>query len=241
MSQASCDCAGVRVKEKKQAPRQAFTLPRCNAGSNSGRARKALHSLQMLQQGAAAAHAAARHARCRLDRTPPSPTPHCVLRRNVFVSLPALAVLILAPRCDAELGMKDNAAVMQALKQYKQQGAVTGGGVADRIASALGQVKRARRVAMSGAIRDARGLLREGGMKTVRLDAAAAAAALPGSAATQGWDNALLDAFDDALRVAERGGETGGVVTTGAALEDALKALLDTTSAAAAVAALPKS
>jgi hypothetical protein len=137
--------------------------------------------------------------------------------------------------------MKDNAAVMQALKQYKQQGAVTGGGVADRIASALGQVKRARRVALAGAIRDARGLLREGGMKTVRLDAAAAATALPGSAATQGWDNALLDAFDDALRVAERGGETEGVVTTGAALEDALKALLDATSAAAAVAALPKS
>lgn len=117
--------------------------------------------------------------------------------------------------------------MLRALKERKQAGAVSNGSVASRLAGALGQLQRARVLAATGRVRDARGLLREGGAKTVRTDAAAVAVQ---AGAPQSWDNALLDAFDDALRVAERGGSAEAaeaVQSTGEQLEVALKALLD--------------
>ena len=151
-------------------------------------------------------------------------------RRDLLLSSALLLALpFLPPPARADLGK--NTAVLRSLKELRQGRDVTAGRVAQRLASALGQVQRARRLAATGAVRDARGLLREGGMKSVRLDAAAAAVALPGTSA--GWRNTLLDEFDDALRVAERGGDSQAVDAAGAELESALKVLVDATAAAA--------
>ena len=153
-------------------------------------------------------------------------------RRDCLLSSALLLALsFLTPPARAELGPAQNSAVLRSLKELRQGRDVSGGRVTQRLASALGQVQRARRLAATGAVRDARGLLREGGMKSVRLDAAAAAVAVPGTSA--GWSNTLLDAFDDALRVAERGGDAQAVDATGAELESALKALVDATAVAA--------
>lgn len=149
-------------------------------------------------------------------------------RRDCLLSSALLLALsFLTPPARAELGPAQNSAVLRSLKELRQGRDVSGGRVTQRLASALGQVQRARRLAATGAVRDARGLLREGGMKSVRLDAAA----VPGTSA--GWSNTLLDAFDDALRVAERGGDAQAVDATGAELESALKALVDATAVAA--------
>jgi hypothetical protein len=82
-------------------------------------------------------------------------------------------------------------------------------------------------------------------MKTLRTDVLAAQAALPSgaaAAAAAAWDNGALDAFDDALRRAERGefdagGGAEAVDAAGAALEAPLRALLAATQAAASAAA----
>jgi hypothetical protein len=182
----------------------------------------------MLQTGSMAIRAAPCSADRELPRRPlPAPS---VPRRDVVLSSALLLALpFLPPPARADLGK--NSAVLRSLKELRQGRDVSAGRVGQRLASALGQVQRARRLAATGAVRDARGLLREGGMKSVRLDAAAAAVALPATSA--GWRNTLLDAFDDALRVAERGGDSQAVDAAGAELEAALKMLVDATSAAA--------
>ena len=148
----------------------------------------------------------------------------CCRRALLLSAALALAAPASAVAAGPDLGPKRNTAVLRALKERKQAGAVSNGSVASRLAGALGQLQRARVLAATGRVRDARGLLREGGAKTVRTDAAAVAvqAGVP-----QSWDNTLLDAFDDALRVAERGGSAEAVQSTGEELEVALKALLD--------------
>ncbi len=150
----------------------------------------------------------------------------------MLLSAIAAALPPAARSAGPDLGPRRNDAVLRALKAHKQSGEVSSGDVSSRLAGALGQLQRARRLAATGAVRDARGLLREGGMKTVRTDAAAAAVALGG--VTPAWDNGLLDAFDDALRVAERGGgeSSDAVAKAGAELEVALRQLIDATRAA---------
>ena len=181
----------------------------------------------LLQTGATVVGAVTSPAREPSHRRAASSRPP---RRDVLLSSALLLALsfLSPPAGRADLGK--NTAVLRPLKELRQGRDVTAGRVAQRLASALGQVQRARRLAATGAVRDARGLLREGGMKSVRLDAAAAAVALPATSA--GWRNTLLDEFDDALRVAERGGDSQ-VDAAGEELESALKVLVDATSAAA--------
>ena len=149
-------------------------------------------------------------------------------RRRLLLSLPLPFLLSAPPPVSAAplpgFPAAPNSAVVKSLQALERRRSTVRGSAETRLASALGQLQRSRQLASTGQVPAARGVLREGAMKTLRVDAQAFQKDVPD------WRTELLNDYDAALRALDAAGgeaEFAAAEAAGAAFEAALKLVVD--------------
>jgi len=156
-------------------------------------------------------------------------------RRALLLAAP---LLLFAPPASAVLPgfpADKNSSIVRQLQSLERRKSAIRGSAEVRLAAALGQLQRSRALAARGSVLEARGILREGGMKSLRVDAAVFVKEVPE------WSTELLDGYDGALKAlgAEQAGgvEDGAAATrveaVGRAFESALRGVVAAAEAAA--------
>ena len=171
-----------------------------------------------------------------------------VHRRALLLATPLLSLLAVQPS-RAELIIPAyadrNSAVVKSLQALERRRNSVRGDAETRLAAALGQLQRSRKLADEGSELEARGLLREGGMKSLRVDAAVFAKEVPA------WNTELLNLYDAALKAQSATREAAAkadappdaaeaasaavaaVLSTGSEFEEALRGVVEAAEAAA--------